>query len=55
MNKYISALAFSGLSAAAQAASLLAPGAHDQVPAALAHTQAAGASALERVAVRASQ
>jgi hypothetical protein len=54
MNKYISALALSVLSAAAQAASLLAPGAHDQIPAALAHTQAPGASALERTPVRVS-
>jgi len=54
MNKTISALALSALTAAAQAASLLAPGAHDQVPAALVHTQAPGASALERAPVRVS-
>jgi len=52
MNKIISVLALSALSAAAQAASLLAPGAHDQVPAALAHTSAPGASGLERTPVR---
>ena len=52
MNKIISVLALSALSAAAQAASLLAPGAHDQVPAALAHTSTPGASGLERTPVR---
>jgi hypothetical protein len=52
MNKYISALAFSAIATAAHAASLFAPGAHDQVPAALAHVQASGASTLDRTPVR---
>jgi len=51
MNKYISVLFLGAASAAAPAATLLAPGAHDQVPSALAHVQASGASALERVPV----
>jgi len=54
MNKTISALAFSAVSTVAHAAALLAPGAHDQIPAALAHVQAPGASALERAPVRVS-
>jgi len=54
MNKYISVLALCSLTTLAQAAALLAPGARDQVPATLAHTQAPGASALERAPVRVS-
>jgi hypothetical protein len=54
MNKTFSVLAFSALSSVAQAAWLLAPGAHDQVPAALAHTQALGASTLDHAPVRVS-
>ena len=51
MKKYISMLAASTLTGAAQAASLFAPAANDQIPAALAHVQVPGAAALERASV----
>lgn len=54
MKKYVSIIIASALSTAAQAASLLAPSAHDQIPVTLVRAQAPGAATLDRAPVRVS-